>query len=236
MATTTSVRNVLLPKLAGITDIKLAGLADSPETALKMLVQEHPDVVVFDMDFGGEKVGLDTARLMQKTRTRAAIVMLVPDLDPDEMRRFARRFGTSWSYVKKTTAARVDILETVLRSAARGVQWIEPELSRPLAVIWKIAEQARELEAARAAEAPIPRVAGTKVRSAGYAEEKPLNVEAPESIEAAFEVDPEDEDDIAPGIKTKSTNEADVDDPNITSVQVGHGGIGQNVGKVRRVS
>jgi len=29
----------------------------------------------------------------------------------------------------------------VLKSASRGVQWIEPDLSRQLAVIWKIAEK-----------------------------------------------------------------------------------------------
>lgn len=225
MATSNLIRNMILPKLATVKDIRLSGLADSPETALKMLVQDHPEVVVFDMDFGGEFVGLDTARMMQKTRTRAAIVMLVPELDVEALRSQSRRFGSSWSYVKKTTAARVDVLETVLKSAIRGVQWIEPELSRPLTAIWKIADQARDTEAARAEAEPVAVTSPTKLKSA-----KKSFVQEPE----VEEFEEYDEDDVAPGIKTRSTNDAATDGLNITSVSVGHGGIGSNVGKVRR--
>lgn len=230
MATTNSTRNLILPKLATIPQIQLAGLADTPESALKMLVQEHPEVVVFDIDFGGSLIGLDTARLMQKTRIRAAIVMLVSDLDVEEMRSESRRFGTSWSYVKKTTAARVDVLETVLKSAARGVQWIEPALRRPLASIWKVAAEARDLEAVRAAIEPIPIGSRTKLKNAKFEEPEEMAIDPDINIDEIFD----DEDEIAPGIKTKSTGDPGTDGLNITSVSVGHGGIGQNVGKVRR--
>lgn len=231
MATSNLVRNLILPKLATISDIRLAGLADSPENALKMLVQEHPEAVIFDMDFGGDMVGLDTARMMQKTRTRAAIIMLVPELDPEVMRPESRRFGTSWSYVKKNTAARIDVLETVLKSAVRGVQWIEPELSRPLASIWRVAEEARELEAAKEIAEPVAVKSPSKLKSAKFAPP-----EQPEPVEETdVDGDPfADEDEVAPGIKTSSTDDTDYDDLNITSVSVGHGGIGQNVGKIRR--
>lgn len=229
MATTNLVRNLILPKLASVPGITLAGLADSPENALKMLVQEHPEVVVFDMDFGGEYVGLDTARMMQKTRTRAAIVMLVPELDVEELRIQSRRFGSSWSYVKKTTAARDDILETVLKSAMRGVQWIEPELSRPLSSIWKIADQARDIEAAKAEAELTPITAPGKLKSARFSAPEPT----PPTID---ELDDEfyEDDEVAPGIKTKSTKDAAVDGLKITTATIGHGGIGSNVGKVRR--
>ena len=225
MATSNLVRNLILPKLATVDSIRLSGLADSPETALKMLVQDHPEVVIFDMDFGGELMGLDTARMMQKTRTRAAIVMLVPELDVDALRIESRRFGSSWSYVKKTTAARVDVLETVLKSAMRGVQWIEPDLSRPLSALWKIADEARDTEAARAAAEPAAVTSPAKLKVAKKAVTQEPEIE---------EVKEYDEDDYAPGIKTKSTSEAATDGLEITSVSVGHGGIGSNVGKVRR--
>ena len=98
----------------------------------------------------------------------------------------------------------------VLKSASRGVQWIEPDLSRQLAVIWKIAEEARDTEATRSAAKPAA------------------------SADGEVDLDVEDPDEIAPGIKTKSTSEAETDGLNITSVYVGHGGVGQNVGQVRR--
>lgn len=147
VATSNHVRNIVLPKLAVIDDIKLVGLADTPDNALKMLVQEHPDVVILDADFGGSFMGLDTAKMMQKTRSPAAIIMLVPDLDPVELQSKSRRFGTSWSYLKKTTAARVNMLGSALKSAASGVQWIEPDLTRPLAELWHVASEMRDTEA-----------------------------------------------------------------------------------------
>jgi DNA-binding NarL/FixJ family response regulator len=237
MATTGSSRNIILPKLAMITDVKLAGLADSPADSLKMLVQEHPEVVIMDMDFGGDFVGLDTAKMMQKTRMRAAIIMMVTDLDPEELRRRARLFGTSWSYVRKITAARVDILEMVVKSAARGVQWVEPELSRPLAAIWKIAEEARDTEARRAETGPAVVSSPTKLKNARF--ERPQSTpgapDAGATTVEGFDVnDPGEVEEVAPGIKTKSTSEAETDGLNITSVSVGHGGIGKNVGNVRK--
>ncbi len=231
MATSNLVRNLILPKLATIPNIKLAGLADSPESALKMLVQEHPEVVIFDMDFGGDFIGLDTARMMQKTRTRAAIVMLVPEIDPDALRRQSRRFGSSWSYVKRTTAARVDVLESALKSAIRGVQWIEPELSRPLTTLWKVAEQARDLDAAKAVAEPVVITLPTKLKTASFAAAK-APVFDPGTQVDDDELDELDE--IAPGIRTKSTSDPGTDGLNITSVSIGHGGIGKKVGKVRR--
>jgi DNA-binding NarL/FixJ family response regulator len=233
MATTNTMRNQIVPKLSVMDDIVLSGLADSPETAIKMLVQEHPEVVILDMDFGGPLIGLDTAKLMQKTRIRAAIVMLVSELDPEEMKSNARLFGSSWSYVKKTTAGKVDVLQMVLKSASRGVQWIEPSLTRVLAAIWKVADEARDLEAARSAAEPATITSPTKLKNARF--ETPVASGTPAaSAEEEVDLDTEDLDEIAPGIKTKSTSEAETDGLNIAKVSVGHGGRGQNVGKVRR--
>jgi len=153
-----------------MSDVILSGLADSPESSLKMLVQEHPEVVILDMDFGGQFNGLDIAKTMQKTRVRAAIVMLVPELDPTELKPYSRRFGSSWSYVKKTTAGRLDVLEMVLKSAVRGVQWIEPDLSRPLQVIWKVAEEARDMETRRSVAEPTVITSPTKIKNSKFSE------------------------------------------------------------------
>jgi len=147
VATSNHVRDILLPQLAAIDDIKFVGIADTPDNALKMLLHEHPDVVILDADFGGSFMGLDTATMMQKTRSWAAIIMVVPDLDPKELQSKSRRYGSSWSYLKKTTAARANMLASALKSAARGVQWIEPDLRRPLAELWHISSEMNDLDA-----------------------------------------------------------------------------------------
>ena len=226
MATTNTMRNVVLPKLATMADVTLAGIADNPGTALKLLVQDHPEVVILDMDFGGPLVGLDTGKMMQTTRSRAGIIMLVPDLDVDEMRKYARRFGASWSYLKKTTAGRVDILNMVLKSASRGVQWVEPDLSRQLSVLWKLSEEARELEARSIAVEPAVLRSPTAIKNARIAQPAPPS-------ESETDDDGFVEEEAAPGIKTMSTSDV-AEGFETTTAKIGHGGIGSNVGKVRR--
>jgi DNA-binding NarL/FixJ family response regulator len=235
MATTNLVRNLILPKLATMPDVQLAGLADNPGNAIKMLVQDHPEVVMLDMDFGGPFIGLDTARMMQKTRVRAAIVMLVPELIPEELRTESRRFGSSWSYIKTTTAGRVDVLQAALKSAMRGVQWVEPDISRALNTIWKIAEQARDTESARAASEPVAIKSPSSYKPKRAAQKLPSETPTDEAGEAAEAGEAEEYDvETAPGIKTLTTNESAVDGYDTTSSAIGHGGIGQNVGGVRK--
>lgn len=226
VATSNSVRNLLLPKLTTIDGISLVGLADTPDNALKMLIQEHPDVVILDVDFGGPFEGLDIAKMMQKMWSQSAIVMVVSELDPVLLKKKARRYGTSWSYLKKTTMARGDILAVVLKSASRGVHWVEPELSRPLAELWKVAAQARDLESKQVEQNPVP----VSIKSPP----SPRLPETAESEDEDEEADVESEDEIAPGIELKSTNDPKADGLDITSVSVGRGGIGSGVGKVRR--
>ena len=247
VATSNSVRNLVLPKLAMFDEISLAGIANSPDIALKMLIQERPDAVIIDSDFGGPLVGLDTARLMQRTHAQSAIIMLVPEIDPEIHHSEARRFGTSWSYIRKTTATRENLLSIALKSAIRGVQWIEPALSRPLAELWKVAVEARDLEARLADVEPVPvtTVLGQKamknsVNQADTAEPAgdPVAAENMDSADA-FKPDgeqPDDyyEDEIAPGIDLKSTDDNKTEGINVNSVSIGHGGVGKDVNKVRR--
>ena len=247
VATTNSVRNLILPKLATFEDVRLVGMANSPANALKMVIQEHPEAVIIDIDFGEPFGGLDTARLMQKTRNNAAIVMLVNDIDPVEYRRQARLFGASWSYMKKSTATRENILSIALKSAVRGVQWIEPELSRPLAELWKIALEARDLDARQVDAETTPAMTSSARKSmdnpddrnfAPASEDEPVEARLAENADdtgsESGETGEEDEDGVAPGIKRKSTNEPEVEGIDLTSISVGRGGVGQDVGRVRR--
>ena len=247
VATSNSVRNLVLPKLATFDEISLAGIANSPDDALKMLIQERPDAVILDADFGGPLVGLDTARLMQRTHAQSAIIMLVPEIDPEIHHSQARRFGTSWSYIRKATATRENLLSITLKSAVRGVQWIEPALSRPLAELWKVAVEARDLEARLEDVEPVPITTTLSQKAmknsinqadATESEREPVVAENTDYADA-FEPDDDqtddyDEDEIAPGIDVQSTGDNKGEGINITSVSIGKGGIGERVSKVRR--
>jgi len=241
VATTNSVRNLVLPKLAAVDEIAISGLANTPEDALKMLIQDHPDCVLLDIDFGGELVGLDTAKLMQRTRAQAAIIMIVPEISSEFHHSKARRFGTSWSYIKKSTATRENLLGLALKSAARGVQWIEPELSRPLAELWQVANQARDLDARRSSTEAVTVTTsiGRKAlknsvtpTTASDKSQEPVDMDAIELGDD--QADESVEAEMAPGIDVQSTLDNEIDGVDVTTVSVGKGGIGRGVGKVRR--
>ena len=233
VATSASIRNLLLSKMATIDGVALAGIADTPENALKMVIQEHPDVVVLDADFGGPFEGLDTAKTMQKMWSQSAIVMVVPELDPVALKSKARRYGTSWSYLKRTTVSRVDVLQVVLKSASRGVQWIEPELSRPLAEIWKISAQARDLETQEAQnEADIVAKPSSSRKAPAIDEEEEVAVEFDDH--GVVDVKLKSTDEATPGVDLQSTGDFEDEGIDLTSISVGKGGVGEGVGKVRR--
>lgn len=219
--------------MATIKGVELAAIADTPENALKLLIQEHPDVVILDADFGGPFEGLDTAKMMQKMRSQSAIIMVVSELDPVALKSKARRYGTSWSYLKKTTVSRADVLQIVLKSASRGVQWIEPELSRPLAEIWKISAQARDLEAQGAQNGPdiVAKPASSR-KAPAIDEEEEVAVEFDD--DGVVDVKLKSTDEAAPGVDLQSTDDFEDEGINLTSISVGKGGVGQGVGKVRR--
>ncbi|MDA1280372.1 MAG: hypothetical protein O3B95_10110 [Chloroflexi bacterium] len=217
LAMSSSIRSRVLPKLANMKELSLSGAANTPAEAVNILIRDHPDVVMLDIDFGGPLEGLDLAKMMQKTRPSTAIVMLVSDIDATVFHGKARRFGTSWSYLRRNSAARAETLESTIKSAIRGVQWIDPELTRPLSQLWKVASEARDLESKRViAEPAILKNARTR---------KPVPVlQDDEEFESGIDDDLEpDEADNSPGDGLK-----------ITSITVGNGGIGQRIGSVRK--
>ena len=168
--------------------------------------------------------------------------MLVPELDTQNHFAEARRFGSSWNYIKRTTATRENLLDVAIKSSVRGVQWIEPALRRPLADLWKIGAEARDLEARRSEIeiTPVPTALGRKamtnsVESSSIANSAPAPVDA-EQVEKAFGLRPDADhkEEIAPGIDLKSTNDPEAGGLEVTSISVGQGGIGKDVKKVRR--
>jgi len=156
--------------------------------------------------------------------------MLVPELDTQNHFAEARRFGSSWNYIKRTTATRENLLDVAIKSSVRGVQWIEPALRRPLADLWKIGAEARDLEARRSEIeiTPVPTALGRKamtnsVESSSITNSAPAPVDA-EQVEKAFGLRPDDDckEEIAPGIDLKSTN-----DPEQTGLRLPRSQLGR---------
>ena len=154
-----AARTVLMTKLTGAEEVKVAGAASDEQSAIEKMVTEEADVAIVHIHTGQSLGGLDIARNIQRVCPQAGIIIFVAALDGLDLRRNARRFGVSWSYLLSENTDGSSALADLVRSAGRGIHWIDPKLRRVLEALWKVADEGRDLEIANAVQeirAPKP--------------------------------------------------------------------------------
>jgi NarL family two-component system response regulator LiaR len=105
-------------------DLKVVGGADDGAIALEMVKEKTPDVVILDVDMPVMD-GIETARALQKTGSKAKIIFLTM-LKDKSLLRSLRALGVS-GYVVKDSAA-LEIVECIGRVLA-GNSYLSPELN-----------------------------------------------------------------------------------------------------------
>ncbi len=182
-------RTIFMSKMGHVDGVKLAAVAEDESQAVERAMREDIDLAVIHIDLGDKLAGLATARAVQKIVPKAGIILLIDSLEGVDLRKQSRWFGMSWSYVLTKRLEDGATVDTVLRSVARGVQWVDPELRRIIEAVWQISAQSRDLEDAVAAQASedaesLPTPAPTPVQrtEGGRPAEKPSSGAAPEDI------------------------------------------------------
>ena len=146
------LRTVLTSRISGSTEVQLAGTADDELSTVEKIITEEADVAAIYIHLGGPLAGLDAARSVSKACPKAGVLIVVGDLTDVDVRRNARMFGVSWSYVLAKNAEADHNFTAIVQSVARGIHWIDPALKRMLEAIWKIASEGRDTEIADAVE------------------------------------------------------------------------------------
>ena len=110
-------------------DIEVVGEADDGQSALRMVEELVPDVVLMDIRMPGMD-GLEaTRRIVEDTRLDATRIVILTTFDVDEYVFEALRVGASGFLVKDTEP---DVLLQGVRAVARGDALLSPGVTRRL--------------------------------------------------------------------------------------------------------
>lgn len=175
------LRTVLMSRISGSGEVKLAGAAQDEISTIEKIITEGADVVSIFIHLGGELAGLEIARNVSRACPNTGVVIIVSDLVGVDVRRHARKFGTAWSYALSKNVEAGHNFADAVQSVARGIHWVDPSMKRVLEAIWKIASEGRDMEIANAVEelgiseritrdplfTPAPRPAGIQTMKAG---------------------------------------------------------------------
>lgn len=101
----------------------IAGEAGSREEALALAAAEHPDIILLDLDLGGES-GADLITELISASSEARIIILTGLRDP-EVHRQAVLLG-AMGIVKKEKAA--EVLINAIERVHAGEAWLDPSL------------------------------------------------------------------------------------------------------------
>ena len=146
------LRTVLTSRMSGSSEVRLAGAADDELSAVEKIITAEADVAALYIHLGGQLAGLDAARNVSKSCPDVGVLIIVGDLTGVDVRRHARMFGVSWSYVLAKNAESGHNFTEIVQSVSRGIHWIDPAMRRMLEAIWKVASQGRDMEIADAVE------------------------------------------------------------------------------------
>ncbi|TXI89752.1 MAG: response regulator transcription factor [Burkholderiaceae bacterium] len=109
--------------------MEVLGLAKTPQEAISMYRELHPDVMVLDIRFGAELTGLDAAKEILQTQPHANIVFL-SQFDQDALIKETYRIGARAFVTKDCDPAD---LATAVQKASEAELYFMPSIAERLA-------------------------------------------------------------------------------------------------------
>jgi len=109
--------------------ITVSGDCDSGETAVELCLNEAPDVILMDVQLAGKMNGIETAVAIRRERPRLPVVFYSIQ-DDDAYYRAFRQAGilSHYAYVRKSNFLLPQMLVPLLRDAANGRSYIDPDI------------------------------------------------------------------------------------------------------------
>lgn len=117
------VRTALRIVLQSRPGLKMIGEAGNREEALAMISSQQPDIILLDLDLGGES-GLSLIPELMEKSAHSRIIVLTGLRDP-EMHHHAVKLG-AMGVVQKENA--VDVLINAIERVSAGEAWLDPSL------------------------------------------------------------------------------------------------------------
>lgn len=123
------VRSGVVSLLKGGGDIEVVGEGDSGESALRLVRERKPDVLMLDLSMPNGMSGLEAARRLQAQGSKVPILVLTVHNDAASARHVLDA-GVRGYVTKGSTA---DELMRAVRKVAAGGRYLSPEIAEALA-------------------------------------------------------------------------------------------------------
>ena len=123
------LRPALAAGLAGTGAVQVVGSTGSGESALDLVLDSPPDVVLMDVQLEGPMDGVAAAVALRRELPRLPIVFYSIQDDDSYFRAF-RRAGilTHYAYVRKSNYLLPQMIVPLLRDAVAGRSFIDPDI------------------------------------------------------------------------------------------------------------
>lgn len=120
-------REALIAVLEKAADIELAGSCDRVKDGLTECETMKPDVVIMDVQFHGEKLGIEATSALKKTLPHAKVIIFTEFPDEDILRS-AVQAGASGFLMKKEVED-PDVIIGAIRAVHRGEAYLTPSMT-----------------------------------------------------------------------------------------------------------
>lgn len=122
--------------LRGHAEVELSASVTSADAALAVEALPHIDVALLDVALGAASMtGVELGILLRERFPNMGVVLFSQHVVPDFLDTLPEDYRWGWSFLEKRSDVDIDFLVEVLRSTARGLNVVDPNVSRARAAV-----------------------------------------------------------------------------------------------------
>jgi DNA-binding NarL/FixJ family response regulator len=125
-------RELLCRTLSLESSISILGEAEDGETAIRLIKEKNPDVVLMDIELTGEMDGIEAALRIKAERPQTGIVILSMHEDRRYVTSLPLEESKGWAYLLKQTVPDLAEVMRAIEGTKAGMLVLDPEIVKRL--------------------------------------------------------------------------------------------------------
>jgi len=125
-------REMLVGALSRQSNLEVVDTADDAENAIALARTARPDVMLMDIELGGEMDGIDAALAIKRESPQIGILILSSHDNPRYVTSLPLGESTGWGYLLKQTVRDIATLGQAIEGCARGLVVMDPAVMTKL--------------------------------------------------------------------------------------------------------
>ncbi len=121
-------RDLLSRTLSMEPEIEIIGVAENSETAIRIIRETNPDVVLTDIEIPGELDGIEVALRVKSERPEVGIVILSVHNERQYVTSLPFEKMKGWAYLLKQTASDVGTIIRAIEASKMGMLMLDPAI------------------------------------------------------------------------------------------------------------